>query len=148
MMSEYWTHQRWHRTGSDRPSFFRDGWSKKGWGVLSQVPLALFSLEYKTKLKGKVMNKLCPIGHSYSGDRCSQCQSTARRGYDSRWRRLSEDHRTRNPLCEDCEKEGRTTAASEVHHIKPLLEAPSLRLNVNNLVSLCRECHRKRHGKS
>ena len=47
-------------------------------------------------------------------------------------------------LCQDC---GR--GASEVHHIKHLtpqnINDVSVSMNPNNLVSLCRECHFKRH---
>lgn len=53
-------------------------------------------------------------------------------------------------LCEDCMKEGRVTAAEEVHHIKFItpdnINDPNVTLNWDNLVALCRECHRKRHG--
>jgi 5-methylcytosine-specific restriction protein A len=94
------------------------------------------------------MQKICPVGHYYSGDACPQCNNTASRGYDHRWRKLSEDYRIRNPLCEDCDAKGRTTAASEVHHIVPISQDPSKRLDVNNLVSLCKLCHEIRHGKN
>ena len=54
-------------------------------------------------------------------------------------------------LCVDCMKHGRTTAAEEVHHIKPItpdnINNPEITLNLDNLVSLCRECHKARHGK-
>ena len=54
-------------------------------------------------------------------------------------------------LCQDCLRKGLTTAAEEVHHIIPLtpenITDPSVTLNEENLVSLCRECHRARHGK-
>lgn len=53
-------------------------------------------------------------------------------------------------LCVDCLRSGRLTPAEEVHHIIPIddnnLDDPSVTLNVDNLVSLCRECHRVRHG--
>ena len=53
-------------------------------------------------------------------------------------------------LCVDCLKQGRYTTAEEVHHIIPLddnnIDDPSITLNLDNLVSLCRECHRVRHG--
>ena len=53
-------------------------------------------------------------------------------------------------LCQDCLKEGRYTPAEEVHHIEPLtpenINSPSISLNPDNLISLCRECHKKRHG--
>lgn len=53
-------------------------------------------------------------------------------------------------LCEDCAKKGKVTPAEEVHHIKFItpenINDPNVTLNWNNLVALCRECHRKRHG--
>lgn len=93
------------------------------------------------------MHKLCSKGHAYLGDRCPQCYKTSARGYDHRWRKLSEDYRIRNPLCEDCDAQGRTTPAAEVHHIVPINQDPSKRLDVNNLVALCKQCHDLRHDK-
>jgi len=53
-------------------------------------------------------------------------------------------------LCQDCLKKGRITPAEEVHHITELtpdnINDPSIALNTENLISLCRECHKERHG--
>lgn len=53
-------------------------------------------------------------------------------------------------LCQDCLRLGRITPAEEVHHIQPLtpenIRRPEVTLNLENLVSLCRECHKARHG--
>ncbi len=53
-------------------------------------------------------------------------------------------------LCVDCLKRGQHTPAEEVHHIKPItpdnIMDPEITLNLDNLVSLCRECHKARHG--
>ena len=53
-------------------------------------------------------------------------------------------------LCVDCLAHGKITPAAEVHHIVPVepynMNDPSITLNLDNLVSLCLECHRKRHG--
>ena len=53
-------------------------------------------------------------------------------------------------LCQDCLKKGKTVPAEEVHHIIPLspenITDPSITTNEENLISLCRECHRRRHG--
>jgi len=92
------------------------------------------------------MQRLCPKGHSFSGDRCNICYNTSSRGYDHRWRKLSEHYRVRNPLCEDCDAKGMTTPATEVHHIVSIQEDPSKRLDINNLVALCTRCHEIRHG--
>lgn len=52
-------------------------------------------------------------------------------------------------LCQDCLKQGMITSAEEVHHIIPIdtdnIKDESITLNENNLVSLCRECHKARH---
>ncbi|MCI5919072.1 MAG: HNH endonuclease [Roseburia sp.] len=37
--------------------------------------------------------------------------------------------------------------AEEVHHIEELKEHPELALDDNNLISLCTQCHNKRHGR-
>ena len=68
--------------------------------------------------------------------------------YDFRWRKLAMRIRGERPLCEDCDKKGRTTPNEEVHHIVPVSINPKLRLVVSNLVALCKECHDKRHGGS
>ena len=53
-------------------------------------------------------------------------------------------------LCVDCMKEGIYKPAEEVHHIEELtpenINDPAVSLNMDNLVSLCRECHQRRHG--
>lgn len=53
-------------------------------------------------------------------------------------------------LCVDCLKRGAHTPAEEVHHIKPITPAnisdPEITLSLDNLVSLCRGCHKARHG--
>ena len=53
-------------------------------------------------------------------------------------------------LCVDCLKRGKITAAEEVHHIVPLTQDNITDLNISlgsdNLVSVCRECHKARHG--
>lgn len=52
-------------------------------------------------------------------------------------------------LCVDCMAKGLYTPAEEVHHIRELtpdnIGDPAVSLNLDNLVSLCRECHKARH---
>jgi len=66
------------------------------------------------------------------------------------WRRvrilaLQRDHY----LCQECLRQHRFTAATEVHHILPLEEHPELALELSNLRSLCWSCHEatKQHKK-
>ena len=44
-----------------------------------------------------------------------------------------------HPLCAVCQKEGRVTAADEVHHIQPLSRGGTHA--EDNLMALCKECH-------
>lgn len=44
--------------------------------------------------------------------------------------------------------ERRVRKGADVHHIKELKEYPELGLEDDNLISLCVECHNKRHGRT
>ena len=57
-----------------------------------------------------------------------------------------------HPICEDCEAQGRTTPANEVHHIRPIESAAGrsedmqeLAFNPCNLRALCKACHIEAH---
>jgi len=58
-----------------------------------------------------------------------------------------------NYLCAVCLKNDITTPASEVHHITPvetganLLHMKQLCYDPNNLLAVCKECHKKEHIK-
>ena len=53
-------------------------------------------------------------------------------------------------LCEDCMNRGIYKPGKEVHHIEELTPAnihrPEIALNFDNLVILCKECHKARHN--
>ena len=53
-------------------------------------------------------------------------------------------------LCEDCLARGIYKPAKEVHHIEELTPAnihrPEIALNFDNLVALCKNCHKERHS--
>jgi len=53
----------------------------------------------------------------------------------NRWMRL-------NPSCQKCGKPG-----EEVHHIIPRAQRPDLCYDINNLATLCRECHAAHHAR-
>ena len=73
--------------------------------------------------------------------------SSSSRGYDGQWQKVRAMKFRTNPLCEWCEAKGRVTAAEEIHHEIPIAEAPELRLDLDNLVSLCKRCHdTTKHG--
>jgi 5-methylcytosine-specific restriction endonuclease McrA len=53
-------------------------------------------------------------------------------------------------LCEECLRQGRVEAGTEVDHIRPLDERNwrdwDVAYNPDNLQLLCRECHAAKHG--
>ena len=63
--------------------------------------------------------------------------------YQSRaWRRVRRRALIRDKwLCQDCLEKKRIIAATEVHHVVPLEDAPELGLELSNLRSLCWWCH-------
>ena len=96
------------------------------------------------------MPKLCRCG-AIVDKRCPKCQpshsqgNSAKRGYDRQWRKVRERYMQEHPVCEDCEQHGRITAAAQVHHMRTIADAPHLRLDHDNLRSLCVPCHQKTH---
>jgi 5-methylcytosine-specific restriction protein A len=71
-------------------------------------------------------------------------ENAADRGYDSDWMRLRDAYLRSHPLCEECERQGRTTIATLVHH-KISLRDGGERLCVMNLQSVCLKCHQEIH---
>lgn len=67
------------------------------------------------------------------------------------WRKLRETYLKQNPLCEECLKKGKVTAASSVHHIKSPFQNgcvnQALFLDFDNLESICHDCHAELHNK-
>lgn len=64
--------------------------------------------------------------------------------YDNTWRVVRKHFIAEHPLCKDCLDEGTVRAAEEVHHIMKANEHPDLRLDANNLMSLCKAHHNLR----
>ena len=64
--------------------------------------------------------------------------------YDSKWRKISKLYLSRNPLCEQCQREGRLTPAVECHHIIPLADGGGH--TDENLMGLCKACHSRIEG--
>ena len=70
---------------------------------------------------------------------------------DKRWRSIIAAKKRTNPLCERCEKKGRVTPMSEVHHKKPFQwgrtreEIEDLAFDFDNTESICNKCHDEAH---
>ncbi len=71
------------------------------------------------------------------------------RGYDTHeryggnWKKIRDRYIRQNPLCEMCRAEGKFTAGTIVHHIKPLSEGGTN--EEKNLMTVCTGCHEKIH---
>ena len=69
----------------------------------------------------------------------------------TRWLQLRRQVLTAHPCCQRCEKMGRITAATEVHHIHPVEEAFThderrrRAYDPHNLMALCHACHVEVH---
>ena len=59
-----------------------------------------------------------------------------------------------HPLCEECERQGKTTLATCVHHIRPIESQATPALmeqaayDIHNLEALCDHCHEERHNRA
>lgn len=75
-----------------------------------------------------------------------------RKPYNNLWTILRNSYLMEHPLCEKCLLDNKIVAAEEVHHIKPILkgenelEQREIMLDSNNLMALCRDCHKKMHN--
>lgn len=70
--------------------------------------------------------------------------SSTARGYGYRWQKAREVHLAAHPLCVHCEEEGKTTAATDVDHIKPHKGDMDLFWDERNWQSLCSTHHKKK----
>lgn len=70
--------------------------------------------------------------------------SAARRGYDRRWRRARRLHLAEHPLCVECQRAGRVTAAEHVDHVVPHRGDATRFWDPGNWQSLCAACHRRK----
>ena len=78
----------------------------------------------------------------YDRDRGTSTQ----RGYDSTWAKVRLIKLARDPLCEDCLKLNPPVIepAYEAHHIVKIKDDSSKRLDIDNLLSLCKTHHSMR----
>lgn len=69
------------------------------------------------------------------------------RGYTYKWQKASKVFLSQNPLCRQCEKEGRIVVASVVDHIKPHKGNMKLFWDRDNWQPLCVNCHNRKTAK-
>jgi 5-methylcytosine-specific restriction protein A len=63
------------------------------------------------------------------------------RGYGHGWRKARLEWLAENPICRECERKGRTSAASVVDHVIPHRGDQRLFWSRRNWQSLCKPCH-------
>ena len=99
----------------------------------------------------KSPEKCCPQCMVYAKKETRQYDkergSSGERGYDATWQKLRDIKANRDPLCEECLKSKKVKPLEIVHHIKPIEEYPELRLMMENLMSLCNDCHEQVYHK-
>ena len=91
-----------------------------------------------------VINGFCDTHTKTEATNCQRWIGTASsRGYDAAWQRKRLEILKRDKyLCQHCLKIGRATPADDVDHKIPLRVDSALRLEDDNLQSLCRQHHR------
>jgi 5-methylcytosine-specific restriction endonuclease McrA len=69
--------------------------------------------------------------------------TTVSRGYDAAWKRCRLAHLAMEPMCRHhlARAKPKAVPATEVDHIIDITDAPDLRLEHDNLQSLCKPCH-------
>ncbi|AVI30949.1 MULTISPECIES: HNH endonuclease [Bacillus subtilis group] len=64
----------------------------------------------------------------------------------ARWKRVRKAVLNRDGyLCCECKRRGLITNGNTVHHIIALRDDPSKAFEINNLETICLECHNKEH---
>ena len=91
---------------------------------------------------------LCEKGERYCAEHKKQTDKhynkfqrdpMTKKHYGSQWRRVRDRYIKAHPLCEQCQRNGRLTAAQEIHHILPISKGGTH--EVSNLMALCKSCH-------
>jgi len=75
-------------------------------------------------------------------------QRAAKKLYNSaRWKKVRALKLSRNPICETCAENGRTTGHRlHVHHIQHVHDAPHQAFDLDNLRTVCLPCHNREHS--
>ena len=72
--------------------------------------------------------------------------SAAKRGYGSKWQRVSKAYLRTHPLCVKCLAQGKFVTATVVDHIVPHRGDHYLMWSESNWQALCKSCHDKKTG--
>lgn len=93
--------------------------------------------------KNGMYGKMGKLNPNWNGGHSPERQSIYAR---SLWKEIAKSILKRdNYLCQDCGTPHNKDNKLVVHHIKSWSKYPELRFEPNNLITLCVECHKKRH---
>ncbi|RKR79607.1 HNH endonuclease [Marinobacter nauticus] len=85
-----------------------------------------------------------PAPRQYNRAKERERGSSTQRGYGYKWRQARRDWLMANPLCAECNRQGRITAATDVDHIIPHRGDLKLFWSRSNWQSLCHPCHSRK----
>ena len=71
-------------------------------------------------------------------------ESSAQRGYSYKWQKARKGFLAKHPLCAECERQGRITAATDLDHITPHKGDKDAFWTRSNWQSLCHPCHSRK----
>jgi 5-methylcytosine-specific restriction protein A len=90
-----------------------------------------------------------PAHHASTVESEAQRNRAKGQTYDRDWRKLRHAFLASNPLCVECQREGKIVPATEADHVIPVAKAPDRRLDETNLQALCATHHsRKTYGET
>lgn len=69
------------------------------------------------------------------------------RGYTYRWQQAARAYLARFPLCAECGRQGKTTVAEVVDHVRPHRGDARLFWDSTNWQGLCAPCHNRKTGR-
>jgi 5-methylcytosine-specific restriction protein A len=103
--------------------------------------LKIIKLKNYTKNLGWIYKKVKKVSRNKELQKVYNCK---------RWKNLRLYKLSLNPCCEICLKENKYIPAVEVHHIVKFSlfegnERIEKAYNINNLMSVCEDCHQKIH---
>lgn len=82
-----------------------------------------------------------PRARHYHSEQDDRRGTSTQRGYDAKWQRVRAIVMAAQPLCAHCAERGLTVLAVDIHHVIPIRVDAGRRLDLSNLVGLCRSCH-------
>ena len=91
--------------------------------------------------------KLYCKNHKKENWKNDHVQSANKRGYTYRWQQASRAYLRAHPLCVECQRHGRYTAAEVVDHIVPHRGDYRLFWDQGNWQALCKRCHDEKTGR-